>query len=520
MSLNVNSLAAVVGATAKNVQFVPEAANLPRKLLLIGTYDPLLVTVDDNVPVRILSAADAGARFGQGFMLHRLAVKAFLGSNGIETWAIPQPEGVFTAAAGSVDFTGSTQIGSGSVSFYVAGLPVRAFILSGDDADTVAVKLKDAINAELDLPVTAAIDLSVTAKVNITSKTAGDWGNHISLRFNLRPGDVLPDGIIVSVVDMAAGAGIPDIDDALDSLGTDDDRNERFFTDMVHGYGQDTDTLDKVSLYVGEGNEFSGLYDKVIGRPFRSLYGDVASGTAGLTALIAFTDDRKLDRSGGPVSVPGSASHPAEIAARAIGSMAAINNDRAAQSYIGIAMGDIDPGELADRWTSDYDNRDLAVRSGVSPTRVIGGVVLLQNVVTTYRPDSVSVTSNGFRSQRNISIIQNMLWSLKNNFERAEWQGISIVQSVEAVTSATDRQKVRDINSVRNDLVALAKLFESKAWLYTAEFTIDGLRKPGAIVIRGGATGFDGTIPVLLSGEGGILDMVVEFDVSITAAAA
>jgi hypothetical protein len=277
----------------------------------------------------------------------------------------------------------------------------------------------------------------------------------------------------------------------------------------------DSTTLDAISTYVGAGNDFIGLYSKTVARPFRALTGDVTAGSGGLAALVALADARKLDRANGVLPVPDSRNHPAEIAAQAIGHMARINNDRVAQHYVGIPLIGVHPGDKADRWTAQYDNRDTAVKGGISTTRVQNGVVTLQNVVTFYRPDNVPISSNGYRSMRNISIIQNLLHNIGLNFEQEKWQGISIVADAQKVVNTTDRQKVRDIDAVIDDLVALAKSFEGHGWIYEAAFTINRLKQSGAVSIRAGGTGFDNIFSVILSGEGGILDTVCEFDTSL-----
>ncbi len=511
MGLQVTSLAAAVGASVKNVTFLPEALNVPRKILIIGTYDPLKTLVVAEVPVQILSPEDAGDKFGFGFMIHRLAVQVFKGSQGVECWVVPQTE-TSAQAAGSITFTASGLL-AGTVSMYIAGIPVPFDVAAADDATAVALAASNAIAAIKELPVTAAPTAGV---LDITSKSEGTWGNDISIKFNIKPGEEFPVGLTGAVItDMTSGAGTPTIADALDGLGTGDDANEAFFTDVVHGYGQVTIMLDAISTYVGPGNGFTGLYEKTVARPFRVLTGDVVAGSSGLTDLTALGNGRKLDRANGVVAVPGSANHPAEIAALAIGIMARINNDLVAQSYIGLLLDGIDPGEKADRWTSDYDNRDTAVKAGVSPTKIASGVVILQNVVTFYHPDNVPVSSNGYRSMRNISILQNILNNIRVNFEREKWQGISIVGDVTKVSNPTDRTKARDISAVIDDLVALARSFEGKAWIFEADFTISKLKEAGAVTIRAGAIGFDSTLSVILSGEGGIFDTVVEFDTSI-----
>lgn len=513
MGLSITSRAAAVGASVNNVQFVSEAQVVPRKILIIGTYDPAILTITDETPIQIFSPEDAGSKFGFGFMAHRLAVKAFDGSNGVETWIQPQSEaGASVASDGEIDFVGSTGVLAGTLALYIAGIRVAVAITAAMTADNVATATAAAINAIKELPVTATV---LTTVVTIVSKSTGPWGDDITIKLNILAGDVTPTGVSSAITAMASGAGIPTMADALDGLGTGDDANEAFFTDMVHGYGQDTTSLDAISTYVGAGNVATGLYDKLVARPFRSLTGDITADTAGLTAILAIANARKTDRANGVICVPGSANHPAEIAAQTIGIMAKINNDRAEQHYVGQILAGIDPGVQTDRWTSDYDNRDIAVKAGVSPTKISSGVVTLQNIMSFYHPDNVPVASNGYASMRNICITQNILTNVKANFEQEKWQGISIVEDVTKVSSTIDRQKARDVETVKDDLVALIESFASKAWIYNSSFPLERLALASAVTIRPGTIGFDIILELIYSGEGGILDTVINFDTSI-----
>ena len=513
MALGPNSLAAAVGSGIQNTPFAATATVIPRQILILATYDPLKTTVVNETPVQVFSAEDAGDKFGFGFMAHRLAVQAFEGSSGIPTFIQPQSEAVgAVAASGKITFTAAITV-AGTMYLYIAGISVPVVIPQGIDGAAVAILVAAAITANSNLPITAVVNGVTLNQVDITAKSKGPWGNEITLRFNINGEKPLADlGITAAViVDMASGAGIPTVADALNGLGTGDNANEAFFTDVVHGYGLDTTTLNAISAYVGSGDTFTGLYSKTVSRPFRVLTGDTVADTAGLTALIAITNNRLLDRANGVISVPGSASHPAEIAAQAIGHMARLNNIRAEQNYLGVSLNGIDPGATADRWTSDYDNRDTAVKKGISPTRVRSGAVYLQNVVTFYRPASIPVNSNAYRSMRNISIYQNILDNIRTNFESSKWQGISIVADVARVASTVDKQKARDIDSVVGDLIQLAGEFYSKGWIYTDSVTIDAL----TVAIRTGTDGFEMTFPIIPSGEGNIFDVTTLVDTSV-----
>lgn len=516
MPITPNSLAYGNFVGAKNVQFKPIASVLERKIVIIGTYDPAKTLTADNVPKQVFSPEDVGDQFGFGFMLHRLAVQAFLGSQGIETWVIPQPEDGAAVQADATATFSTTGTIAGTVYMYINGQSVPFGIATDDTSDNIADKAVAAADLIKELPTAQVVDGSTTDQVNITSKSGGTWGNYISVTFNEKAGEEFPIGVSVVVVDMSSGAGtIPDIDDALDALGTGDNQNEDYFTDLIYGYGQDSTTMDKLSAYNGSGNDFIGNYAKEVARPFRVLNGDVVADTAGLTALIIVGDGRKLDRTDGTIAVPGSPNHPEEIAALAMGIMANRNNIRAEESYKDIVLPGIIPGARDERWTADYDNRDLAVKAGISPTDVKNGAVVMQNVVTYYHPDNVPQENNGYRSQRNISILQNLLNATKLNFAQEKWLGITIVADVTKVSNVNSRLKARDTGSVTDALVGLTRSFEGNAWIFTASFTIDELASGNKVTIRAGGTGFDITLPVILSGEGGILNTTIEFDTSL-----
>jgi len=520
MSIQPDSLAKATGAGVKNSAFKQAVTVLPRKVLVFGVFDPSkAATVTEDVPVQVNSPEDAGSKFGFGFMIERLVRRVFVGTKGdIPVYVSPQAEdGGAVQASGNVDFAGSAGVKAGDVKLYIAGdLVVNFTVADADDEDAIAIKCAAAVNAIKELPVTAAVDGVTTSQVNFTAKSGGTWGNDISIAFNLEVGDELPTGVTAAVVDMSGGLTVPSIANALSALGDGTDANADYFTDVVHGYQLDSTTLDAFSAYVGEGDEFSGLYDKLVARPFRVFTGDVTAGTAGLDALIVISDDRLTDRGNGVIPVPGSPSHPSEIAANTVGYIARINNVRAEESYEDGILEAVRPGDKADRWTADYTNgRDKAVKNGISTTKVKNGVVTLQDVITFYRPESVPVDSNGYRSARDISITQNVLYSTVNTFNAEKWKGISIVEDVTKVTNPDSKIKARDINSIRQELVQLVSSWAQRAWLYNDTFSINELKKEGSIVIRPGGKGFDFTLRVVYSGEGGIINGTIEFDISL-----
>lgn len=516
--INQNSLAAGNLVSVKNVQFQPGAQVLQRKIAIIGTFDPSKTSVVENELRRIFSAEEAASLYGDGSMIHRLAKKAFVGSLGVETWIVPQAEEAGgTQATGKIAFTGPAT-SSATIGVYIAGEKfAEVNIASGASADDIAAAIVAALDASSDnsSPLTQAVNGVNANEIDFTAKMKGTYGNDVDLSLNLEEGEGLPAGVGATVTPMASGATDPDISDALNALGTGDNQNENFFTALIHGYSQVTAVLDAISTYNGVGNDFSGNYKKEVARPFRSLSGDVAPGSGGLSALVSLADGRKEDRTNGVFAAPGSENHPAEIAALVMGSMEAINSNRAEETYIDIVLSSIRAGDDSERWTNTYDNRDTAVKNGISTSLFKNGALTIQNVVSFYRPDSVPQESNGYRSMRNISIIQNVLFNQKLTFEQDKWKGITIVADVTKVGNATSKLKARDVNSVLDELVGLALEYESNAWIFAASFTIDELKEGDKVVLRPAGNGFDITFPIVLSGEGGILNQVVEFDTSL-----
>jgi phage tail sheath gpL-like len=525
MSISANYLAAAVGAGVKNVVLKSGSQIVQRKVLVMGTAlaakEAGLVMV---TPQLITSPEDAKDRAGAGSAIARAIEAVFRGANySVPVYAFFQeePDGA-VAATGSIAVTASTP-GAGILYLYVAGKLYKIAVATDSTPTTIGSAIVAALAADPDCPVTG---VNVTGTVTFTAKSKGLYGNGITIAVNQRPqdGEALPSGVGVTITAMADGAGVPDLEaDMAAGLGSGTSANEDFFTDVVHVYGQDTTALSAIADYVGRGNEFVGLYNELVHRPFRSLTGDVRTGSAGLSALIAITDDRLTDRANGVICRPGSLTNPAEIAAEAIGKMAKENNSLAEANYLDLILTGVDPGNVARMagldWTQDANNRDIAVKAGISPTIVEGGSVKMQNVVSFYRPANVPVASNAYRSMRNISILQNFLYNFWLTFSSERWKQFTIVKDVMNVTVAASRARARDIDSVKDDLLALIEAFAANAWIYDKEYSINALRSVDAVTVRTGGDGFVNLVPFILSGEGLILDTTALVDTSIAVVA-
>lgn len=523
MPILASSKAAAVGAGVNNRPAAATAAVMARNLVVIGTA--LAAKTGTYVPnlARLSGGpAESGILYGFGSMVHRMVKAAWAGHGGaIPTWVIPQDEagGAVAATSNAFAITG-TATAAGVFAAYIAGIRYAIAVAVGDTATVVGAALVAAMTADPDCPVTG---INSTGTVACTAKSKGTWGNSIVPAVNIIPGDALPAGIACAVTALSTGAGVPTLATALNSLGTGSNMNTlpngQGMTDLVFGYLQDQTSLTAIGAYGGlaPNDPPDGCYDHLVAKPFRCLVGDVTAGAAIPAALTSLATTNTLDRTTGLIAVPGSNTHPTEIAAQAMAKMALTNAIRAEQMYVGQVLAGVDPGYAANtagtRWTNLYAQRDLAVKAGISPTLVVGGYVTMQNVMTFYAGNAAS--TGGYAEMVSISKIQNMLNSEMLNFKSSKWQGYSIVADTNLVTDPDSKAKARDIESVKDDCVALIKSFAAHAWIYETELAIKSI----VVTIRGDGTGFTPTFAVVLSGIGNIIDVTMSFDTAIPAAA-
>lgn len=525
MAFSSTSLAPTVAVGAVNEKFGVRAENRPSKILAIGLYDEATKTsiVKNTIYGPILSAEDAGNRFGFGFSLHRLVLNALKGGQGVPIYCIPMDQDTAAPliATGTITIV-ATSTAAGIYPLYIAGIPVPVSLSKGLDETTTADAIVLKINANTDLPVTAT---NVAGLITVISKDVGLSANDISMTLGEKLGDATLTELSITssvIVQLVNGSGLMDDDmaTALAALGTGDSANELDFTHLVHGFGDTAAVLDDIQEYVGDGDTFTGLYAKTLEppRPFVSMSGDVDDGGSGLTAALALANGRReLDRANGQFSVPGSPNHPNDIAALATGIIALKANDIPAQTYNRLPLPGILPGSKANDWTSSYDSRDTAVQAGNSPTKVVNGTVQLTKTLTFYHPAAVSPASNGYKSVISIVKLGNILRSWWLTFVDENWRGNAVVGNVANVTDPIAKAKAKDINSVLTTVIAFTIAIEKKAWIYDAQWTIDLLNAELAtrITVRPGNTGWNVLYPIRLSGEGDIINGTIQFDADV-----
>jgi len=518
MSISTTSQAAGNSTWLHGASFNPGTNRLDRKPILFGTFDPSKTAIVANAIYSIKSAEHAGAMFGFGFQLHRMSRSFFKNWNGSQIDVIPITE-TSAAATGTITYTG-TATETKTLKLYISGDLVPVSVTKTMTAAQVATAVVAAITADKDLPVTAAVNGSETTQVDLTSKSEGLWGNGITVEHCLGFQEAIPAGITAVVVAMANGAGTPVLTSAIAALGTGTHQNERWYTAGVNGGGLETTPMDALSVYNGEGDSETGNHDGEVGRFFYFMNGYTDPGSEDLATLQALTALRKEDRTNGVLYVPGSPNHPVEIACAAMAQREKMSVKHPETTVVDVVLTGIIPGSDTDDLNGNTNLDVQCVKQGISTVRKDGSYVRLQNLVTFYRPDSVASESNIWSSICSLTKSQNVQEMNKNRFGLDKWKNISIVEDKTKVTDIEAKQKARDIDDILTEIISLATAYEGMALLYNAKFTIDKLTvSPSSyITIRSGGKGFNYIMPIVYSGEGGIVSGEIQADANTNAA--
>ena len=444
--------------------------------------------------------------------MHRLAIAAEIGTEKeVDISILPQDEAAGgTAAEGTLTLAG-TATEKGNLTVRFAGdddLEATVAVAIGDTHTATVTALTAELVKLLDAPCTFAEALAV---ITATAKNKGTYGNAINIEVL-----EIPEGLTGTVSAFSGGATDPDISTAIVATAN----NDANHTDWITGYDLDGTVLDSLSDFNGEGNEFDGLYQKEISRPFRSLCADPDKDYSTITT---FADGRKLDRTNGIVSAPGCTYHKADQAALIVGISARINQSSPAGFCDGIKVSKFPVPEPSERYwelgdDGGYSFRDAAARNGVSPMIVSEGVWTIQNLNSFYHPDDVDETENGWLDMSDISISQNVIYYFKELFSSEAWRGVYFVQSVADVGSvdqngnAIDRSKVKDRDTILATLIQAAKDMAGFSWFYNSDYTIDQLQNnPSFVTIRANGYGFTYTFPAWYRLKGYIKDGECKF---------
>lgn len=311
---------------------------------------------------RITTDGEAAQVWGRGSLIASTveALRSVAPASDVWGVAIDPLQGA-VPATGQITLSGSPQT-AGTLNLYVHGLPVRVVVPAGQAVATIAAAVAAAINARPDLLVTAQANGAV---VDVTAKNAGETGNDIDLTVNYYQGEVTAAGLSVAVAPMTAGAGNPDVNDALAALG------DEIYTTIISPF---TD-LPNIAVIEAELSERFGALSQRTGHLFIGL-----DGTHG--GLSTFGSDRNSPHST-VIGSNGSPTPPWVWAAKLAGTVHHHGGIDPARPFQTLPL----PGVLPPRDRSfTRQERNLLLRDGIS-TYTVGpdGTVRIERVITTYQ---------------------------------------------------------------------------------------------------------------------------------------
>ncbi|MFS6814176.1 phage tail sheath subtilisin-like domain-containing protein [Citrobacter meridianamericanus] len=350
--------------------------------------------------VRIYSASQAAAAFGQGSMIHLMA-KAFLKKNRVaELYCIAQGAGTGSADAATISLSG-TATENGTLVTYVGGERIPATVRTGDKGADTATRLAELINAKADLPVTAKVVPDAGgekadpthADVKLTARFTGR-GSITDVRFNYYDQEMTPGGIVAAVSYPADTNSNPDLAESIAAMG------DLQFKFLVMPYLDPTN----LNLLRTELQERWGPVNQADGIAFSCFNGTLGS----ITTFGQSRNDHLLCCLGVP-----SAPEPAYVWSASLSAIAAaslsIDPARPLQTLV---IPDLMPPSDTARFK--WEERNSLLYDGISTFTVNdGGQVQIERLITTYRTNSFGDPDPSYLNVETIATLSYLRYSTR-----------------------------------------------------------------------------------------------------------
>ncbi|WP_036769167.1 phage tail sheath subtilisin-like domain-containing protein [Photorhabdus australis] len=397
MALSFNEIPANIRVPLCYIEFDNSAAvtgtpQMLHKTLLLGLRMKT-GRVPAGQPFRVTSASAAETAFGRGSMLAEMAASFIKGNAFAELWALAlddAEDGV--KAEGKIQFIGKVAQ-TGQIALMITGVPVRVTVKAGDDAVTMAGKIRDVINANEKLPVTASAE-ALADTVILKAKWGGETGNDIDVRVNYYDGEMLPAGINLAITPMGGATGNPDLAAAITAFG------DTWWNYIVNPF-TDTPNLDL-------------LRDELKTRwgPLRMIDGICWMACRGTLAQASTFGTLRNDYLFSTLAT-GIAPQPtyiwaATLAGVAVGSLS-IDPARPLQT---LQLPGILPPAASDRWA--LNERNLLLYDGISTFNVAAGnVVQIERMITMYRENSFGDPDPSYLDVETIATLSYLRYSTR-----------------------------------------------------------------------------------------------------------
>lgn len=374
---------------------------MPRSITLIGQVAAGAPIVRNEL-VSVTSDTQADTDCGRGSMLAAMA-KAALRNNQrvpVQYIAVDDDPAALEAIWHLTFAVDAQELTAGTLTRYIAATPysgrISIAVAADDDADTLAQRFADAVNANGDVPVTATTDLGNSPGACIlTCRWHGESGNDIQIMSAVN-GERDPAGVTTVVSEEQAGTLNPDIQDALAAVG------DLHLTKIAMPY------LDQVSLATLEADldrRWSTESQKD-GRAVISPTGDYAD-------LVIFAD---ANRNSHQVVGMGFDGSPTPSYVRAADLAAAIEPSAAVDpgvAFEGLVLRSTLAPKPAVRFNEDQ--REVLLGKGISTYRVdASGRVIVERLVTMYNMNSQGGADPSYQDLNTVEVLSYWRWHQLN----------------------------------------------------------------------------------------------------------
>lgn len=448
-------ISATTGWALKSGDFSVVSPNLPQRVAVLCEANDANQSDLDTSEWQATSLKAVGARYGYGSPAYAVARIMLPLLGGIPLVYYPQeaangataqiktltPTGVATAnATHTVIVAGRKGVDAQSYNFTVN---------VGDTSADITGKIADALNAVLGCPYSAA---DTEYEVVLTSRWSGLTANGLDIDIETNGNDA---GITYAVTDDQAGAGTPDIADALESM------KSKWNTVVVNTYGLETTICDALEAWNGIPDDTTptGQYVGTVMKPAIVICGTVSEDES------TFTDARKDQVTLALAPAPNSPALAMEAAANAAALQAITQQNTPELDIIYMSYPDMPvPADGNIGAMSDYNERDRIVKLGCSTVDLVNGKYQIIDFVTTYHPEGELVPAYRYVRDLSIAFQIRFNWSL---IENLYIKGKVIVNDDDTVNK--DKQTIRP-STVKALAIDMAEDLIGKALIVDATF--------------------------------------------------
>ena len=453
--------------------FDTSSPNLPQQILIVGVPNTTNAsTVDYTKMKEVVSAREAGELFGFGSPIYQaMRILRPLNSDGvggIPTFVLPlENSGVALkltfAVSGTATKSGThTLVINGRES--VDGYNYAFNVLEGNTAANIASQMADAINGNIYSPFTA---VATTSNVELTAKYKGVISN--DLKASVSAVENL--GVTYVLSTTTPGSGVSNSSRIEGALST------TWITAIVNGDSptlfQEFERINGVP-YI---DSPTGRYTPYIFKPFMAYTGITSTTVSDYTALTA-TSTNVGQCTNVICPAPGSLGTPVEVAANVVRLFSRTMQDTPEKDVNGMAYPDMPISQVPSFvMFTDYNQRDLFVKNGISNVTFENNQFLIQDLVTTYHVEGEFPYQFGYARNLNLD------WNVKDAYTIIEKRALrdKVILRDNDFSNSTNTIKPKEwkgvVYGLFGDLVNAALISDAEFSKQSLRIEVDAVNK-------------------------------------------